>query len=57
MIKYKIIVSVVWFILLYLIALISARGMREEDTVLGVSNSQWHAIVGLWLPVLALFLK
>ena len=55
--KYKIIVSVVYFVILYLIAYFSARGYRDDDCVLGVNRSQWSALFMMWLPVLVIFGK
>ena len=45
----KFIVAIVFFLILYIIAWIAARDIREEDAVLGVNRKQWEAILIMWL--------
>ena len=48
----KFIFAIIAFLILYIIAFISARDIREEDAVLGVNKSQWEAILVMWLCML-----
>ena len=52
----KFFVSVVWFLILYLVAFFSSWNDKEDDAVLFVNRSQWQALFVMWLPVLAVFL-
>lgn len=55
MIKTKIIVCLVWFVILYIIAFCSNFKNREPDDVLWISRRQWRALLVMWLPSLILF--
>lgn len=57
MIKYKIMLCVMYFIILYVIAWISTRDIKEDDVILGLNKSQWRALLILWIPVLTVFTK
>jgi hypothetical protein len=49
---YWIVVSIVYFFVLYLIAFFSNLHYREEDDILFIHKSQWKAILVMWLPIL-----
>jgi hypothetical protein len=55
--KYKISVVAIYFLILYILAFISARDIREDDAILGVNRSQWKALFLLWLPSFVVFGK
>lgn len=55
MIKTKLILCFVWFVILYIIAFFSNLKNREPDDILWVSRSQWKGILYMWLPSLILF--
>lgn len=57
MLKAKIIFAVIYFLILYSFAWISARGYREDDAILGVNRSQWLALFVMWIPVLVAFME
>lgn len=46
-----------YFIILYVIAWISTRDIKEDDVILGLNKSQWRALLILWIPVLTVFTK
>lgn len=53
--KIKIIVAVVYFLVLYLIAVLASwnyKWGKDEPHFLGVSDRQWEALLILWLPML-----
>jgi hypothetical protein len=51
------IVTIAYFLILYLVAFLSNRHYREKDDFLFVSKSQWKAIMIMWLPVLVALIK
>ena len=54
--KIKIIVAVVYFLILYLVAVAASWNYKwEEDEFhfLGASGTQWEAVFLLWLPIIA----
>lgn len=58
--KLKLIIAAIYFLVLYLIAFMAARGLeRREDEIwfLGVSGYQWRALLYMWLPVLVIFAR
>ncbi len=55
MIKAKLILCLVYFVILYIIAFCSNFKYREDDDILWVSRSQWRALLVMWLPSLILF--
>lgn len=57
MIKAKLIICLVWFVILYIIAFCSNFKNREPDDVLWVSKIQWRALLIMWSPVLIIFTK
>ena len=57
MIKTKLIICLVWFVILYIIAFYSNFKNREPDDVLWISKNQWRALLVMWLPSLILFTK
>lgn len=57
MIKTKIIVCLVYFVILYIIAFYSNFKNREDDDILWISRSQWRALLVMWLPSLFIFTK
>ena len=53
-IKMAIVVAVVYFLILYLIALIASwnyKWEKDEFHFLGISDTQWGAVFILWLPI------
>jgi hypothetical protein len=56
-IKIALVFIIIYFLILYLIAYFANRGYREEDDILFVSRTQWHAILTLWLPSLIILVK
>ena len=48
---------IVYFLILYLIALIANKDSIEDNDILFVSRRQWKAILVIWLPSLTLFMK
>lgn len=57
MIKTKLILCFVWFVILYIIAFFSNLKNREDDDILWISRSQWRALLVMWLPSLIIFTK
>lgn len=57
MIKTKLIVCLIYFVILYIIAFYSNFKNREDDDILWVSKSQWRALLVMWLPSLIIFTK
>lgn len=57
MIKTKLIVCLIYFVILYIIAFFSNFRYREPDDILWVSRSQWRALLVMWLPSLIIFTK
>lgn len=55
MIKTKIIICLVWFVILYIIAFYFNFKNREDDDILWISRSQWRALLVMWLPSLFIF--
>lgn len=53
--KVKIIITLTYFLILYIVALVSNWGYWEEDDILFVSRRQWKALFIMWLPALVLF--
>lgn len=53
--KVKIIITLIYFLILYIVALVSNFGYWEEDDILFVSRRQWKALLIMWLPALVLF--
>lgn len=53
--KVKIIITLIYFLILYIVALVSNWGYWEEDDILFVSRRQWKALLIMWLPALVLF--
>ena len=54
-IKMAIVVAAVYFLLLYLIALIASwnyKWEKDEFHFLGISDTQWGAVFVLWLPII-----
>ena len=47
----------IYAVLLYLMAFVSHRGYKEKDDFLGVSQSQWNAVLIMLLPSLIVFVK
>ena len=53
LLKIKIAVCVIYFLVLYLIAFFSAKGYYKDfPHFLGVEDTQWQAIFVMWIPVL-----
>lgn len=57
MIKTKLIVCLIYFVILYIIAFCSNFRYREPDDVLWISKNQWRALLVMWSPVLIIFTK
>lgn len=55
MLKAKIIIAVIYFLILYSVAWIGARGHREDDAIFGVNRRQWLFLFVMWTPVLVAF--
>ena len=55
MIKFKIIISIIYFVFLYIVAWISAREIRGQASFGGITEGQWHALIILWVPILIIF--
>lgn len=58
--KIKIIVAVVYFLILYLVAVAASWNYKwEEDKFhfLGISDKQWEAVFLLWLPLIVALVK
>lgn len=56
MLKIKIAICLVWFLILYFIAFFSVRDYYKEfPHFLGVEDTQWLAIAILWCPILLIF--
>ncbi len=55
--KYNIIAAIAYFLMLYFIAWLNARGSIGEKKYLGITETQWTALAVLWLPVIGLFLR
>ena len=53
--KTKLIITLIYFLILYIVALVSNWGYWEEDDILFVSRRQWKALLIMWLPALVLF--
>lgn len=53
--KVKIIITLIYFLILYIVALVSNWGYWEKDDILFVSRRQWKALLIMWLPALVLF--
>ena len=54
-IKMAIVVAVVYFLLLYLIALAASwnyKWEKDEFHFLGISDTQWGVVFVLWLPII-----
>lgn len=57
-ISIKIIIAVAYFLLLYLIAVAASWNCKwgeDEFHFLGISDTQWRALLIIWFPVLILF--
>lgn len=55
--KIEIIMILIYAAFLYITAFIGHRGYEEEDDILGVSRSQWTALLVMLLPAFAVFVK
>ena len=50
-------VALGYFLLLYMIALISNRHYRSDEDVFWISKNQWNAIFVMWVPCLIAIAK
>ena len=57
MIKAKLFLCFIYFVILYIIAFCSNFKIREPYDVLWISKNQWRALLVMWSPVLIIFTK
>ena len=57
MIKAKLFLCFIYFVILYIIAFCSNFKNREPYDVLWISKNQWRALLVMWSPVLIIFTK
>ena len=55
--KIKLAVLVIYFLILYLIAFINNKDYKEPEDFLGVTDTQWTAIMVMWAPSILIFTK